>query len=61
LDKDEGYQKAKAYRQSLMDLVHKSSDNQQAIYSPSKRTRFDSFCQKCLIYLEGVLPNTRQE
>ena len=24
LDKDEGYQKTKAYRQSLMDLVHKS-------------------------------------
>lgn len=61
LDKDDGYQKAKEYRQSLMDLVHKSWDDQQANYSPSKRTSFDSFCQKHVIYLEGVLPNTRQE
>lgn len=61
VNKDSGYQAAKEYRQILMAEVKKSWDDQQANYSPSKRTSFDSFCQKHVIYLEGVLPNTRQE
>lgn len=44
-----------------MEEARKSWDDQQANYSLSKRTSFDSFCQKHVIYLEGVLPNTRQE